>query len=50
MPFFLALYFIVSFLALGLALYPLLKKAFPEKDPSAAAAADTTVVASVVKK
>jgi hypothetical protein len=30
---FLALYFIVSFLALGLALYPLLKKAFPEKDP-----------------
>lgn len=30
---FLALYFIVSFLALGLALYPLLKKAFPEEDP-----------------
>lgn len=30
---FLALYFIVSFLALGLALYPLLKKAFPENDP-----------------
>jgi len=30
---FLAIYFIVSFLALGLALYPLLKKIFPEKDP-----------------
>ena len=30
---FLALYFIVTFLALGLALYPLLKKVFPEKDP-----------------
>ena len=30
---FLALYFIVSFLALGLALYPLLKKVFPDKDP-----------------
>jgi len=30
---FLALYFMVSFLALGLALYPILKKAFPDKDP-----------------
>jgi len=30
---FLALYFIAVFLGIGLALYPLLKKAFPEKDP-----------------
>ena len=30
---FLALYFIVSFLALGLALFPILKKAFPDQDP-----------------
>jgi hypothetical protein len=30
---FLALYFIVTFLAIGVALYPLLKKGFPEKDP-----------------
>ena len=30
---FLAIYFIVSFLALGLALFPLLKKIFPERDP-----------------
>jgi hypothetical protein len=30
---FLALYFMVTFLAIGVALYPLLKKAFPEKDP-----------------
>jgi hypothetical protein len=30
---FLALYFIVVFLALGIALYPILKKQFPESDP-----------------
>ncbi|WP_204344450.1 DUF5687 family protein [Psychroserpens algicola] len=30
---FFALYFMVSFLAMGLALYPGLKKAFPDKDP-----------------
>ena len=30
---FLALYFIVSFLALGLALFPILKKTFPDQDP-----------------
>ncbi len=30
---FLALYFIATFLAIGLSLYPLLKKVFPEKDP-----------------
>jgi hypothetical protein len=30
---FLALYFIVTFLAIGLALYPILKKIFPEQDP-----------------
>ena len=30
---FLALYFIVSFLALGLALFPILKKVFPDQDP-----------------
>jgi len=30
---FLALYFIVSFLALGLALFPILKKTFPDQNP-----------------
>lgn len=30
---FLALYFIATFLAIGLALYPVLKKVFPEQDP-----------------
>lgn len=30
---FLALYFIATFLAIGLALYPILKKVFPEQDP-----------------
>ena len=30
---FLALYFTLTFLSIGLALYPLLKKAFPEQDP-----------------
>ncbi|RIA08240.1 hypothetical protein OE09_0049 [Flavobacteriaceae bacterium MAR_2010_72] len=30
---FLALYFMVTFLAIGVALYPILKKAFPEDDP-----------------
>jgi hypothetical protein len=30
---FLALYFMVSFLALGIALYPLLKKIYPDNDP-----------------
>jgi len=30
---FVALYFIVSFLFLGIALYPILKENFPEQDP-----------------
>ncbi len=30
---FMAVYFMVSFLALGVALFPILKKAFPEQDP-----------------
>ena len=30
---FLALYFIVSFLALGLVLFPILKEQFPDQDP-----------------
>src|SRR5690554_8189546 len=30
---FVALYFVVSFLILGIALYPILKEQFPDKDP-----------------